>query len=186
MIFIGHLRCVFLKKSEKNLFLSIISLIIGVLGLIFLTTTAMISDYNDSDNWFRIFFDGRTKRKIGGVTISVMDNDFPMAFTVLTVIGISLIILASFYWFGHALGKKNNCFITNYRLPGPLVGTSMVLGGLLGFIGSMVFLPYGNDIVDGSSSYAFGYISITVILGLFLLIGLLIIFTSKKGRKRRK
>ncbi len=160
----------------------------GIFGLLVLTTAALISNYNDIDNWSRLFFNGNLKTKIGGGDpFTIFDNDFPTAFTVLSLIGIIAIILGAIYWLAVSLSKKNNCLFTNYNLPGPITGAFMGLGGILGFIGSMVFIPYGNDFVEGGFyNYAFGYILVTVVFGLFFIIGLLIVLTTKKGRKPKK
>jgi hypothetical protein len=56
----------------------------------------------------------------------------------------------------------------------------MGLGGITGFVGSMAFLRYGNDITTGSLHYATGYIAATAIFGLFMLIGIFVFLTSEK------
>lgn len=176
---------VFLKKNT-NLFLSLLTFILGVSGLIFLLTTAWVENYIDSDNWYRIFFNGNFKLRIAGFTTTSAVSGFPVAVTVLVLIGIIAIVLGTIYWLIHVLAGKKNCEFSKFRLPGPVVGVLLGLGGLIGFIGSMVFIPFGNDHTGGFNSYAYGYIVVTVILGLFLLIGAIVLFASKKGKKSSK
>jgi hypothetical protein len=176
----------FLKRSNKSLILSLLTFILGALGLIFLTAFPVISSYTDSDNWYRIFFNAKVKWRLVGITTVYSASNFPIAFTLLSLIGIIVIILGSIYWLFHTFAGKNNCALSNFRLPGPVTGVLLGLGGVIGFIGSMVFIPYGNDTTSGSQNYAIGYIVTTLILGLFILIGAYILFTSKKGKKSSK
>ncbi|NHK31087.1 MAG: hypothetical protein FK730_07025 [Asgard group archaeon] len=175
-----------MKKNSRSLFLSILAFVLSALGLILLTTIALVSNYVDSDNWYRIFFNGITKWRVVGITSIYSATGFPVAFTVLSLIGIIAVILGSIYWLIHVLGGKRKCKFSKFKLPGPIVGVFLGLGGLIGFIGSMVFIPYGNNVTGGFNSYASGYIVPTVILGLFLLVGAFILFTSKKGKKSSK
>jgi drug/metabolite transporter (DMT)-like permease len=112
--------------------------------------------------------------------------DFPIAFTILSLIGIIVLISGSIYWLFHTFTGKQKCEITKFSLPGPITGALIGLGGAIGFIGSMVFIPYGNDVTSGPITYAFGYIVPTVVFGLFLLFGFIFLFTSKKGKKSSK
>jgi hypothetical protein len=175
-----------LKRDSKNLFFSILVFILGVSGLVLLTTLALIENYFNSDNWYRIFFNGNVKWRIAGITTTYPASGFQIAFTYLALIGIIMIILGSIYWLGHVLAGKKNCKFSEFKLPGPIVGVLLGFGGLISFTGSMVFIPYGNGATGGGNVYAFGYIVTAIIFGLFLLIGVFILFTSKKGKKTSK
>ncbi|MBN1331109.1 MAG: hypothetical protein JXA54_16670 [Candidatus Heimdallarchaeota archaeon] len=183
------------KLDTKTIF-SIIFLSLSILGIVFLTTTAMISNYEDSNNFYRIFFNGRWKLKFQvGSIITTLDGDqddfnnpsFPLSFTILALIGMITIVIGSAYWFIHSISGKKNCSLTKYKMPGPVDGITMGIGGLVGFIGSMVFLDFGNEIIEGSNNtYAFGYIVTTIIFLIFLLVGLSILILSKKKPKSVK
>ncbi|NPE07256.1 MAG: hypothetical protein GNW80_03150 [Asgard group archaeon] len=175
-----------MKKKSRNLLLSILTFILGALGLIILTTVALVQNYVDSDNWYRIFFNGITKWRVLGVTSIYSASGFQTAFTYLALIGIGFIVLGAIYWLIHELTGKRKCKLSKSKLPGPIVGVLLGFGGLVGFIGSMVFIPYGNDVTGGFNSYASGYIIPTVIMGLFILIGAIILLTSMSGKKTSK
>jgi len=175
-----------LKKNSKNVLLSFLVFLLSASGLILLAITPLISNYYDSDNWYRIFFHGITKWRIAGFTSVYEASGFPVYFTYLTIIGISIAVLGSIYWLIHTLSGKRKCNLTNFDLPGPFTGVLLGLGGLISFIGSMVFIPYGNNVTGGGNTYAYGYIVTAVIFGLLLLIGVMILFTSKKGKKTSK
>ncbi|NHJ47064.1 MAG: hypothetical protein FK733_04680 [Asgard group archaeon] len=175
-----------MKRNNKSLILSLLATVLGITGLIFLTATAVVSNYVDSDNWYRVFFNGVVKWRLIGITSIYSMSGFPIAVTVLSLIGIIATILGSLYWFGLALTGKKKCSFTDFKLPGPMVGIIVGLGGIIGFVGSMVFIPFGNDIISGAQHYAIGYIIPTTIFGLFILIGILILATTKKGKKTSK
>ncbi len=177
---------VFLKKNSNNILISFLVFLLSASGLIFLALTPLISNYYDSDNWYRIFFHGITKWRIAGFTTSYEASGFPLHFTILSVIGISLAVLGSIYWLLHTLSGKRKCSLTNSELPGPITGFLLGLGGLISFISSMVFIPYGNNATGGGNTYAYGYIVTAVIFGLLLIIGAMIIFSPKKAKKSSK
>jgi hypothetical protein len=166
--------------------LSLIAFVVGVFGLIILTTTPLVSSYTDSDNWYRIIFNGNVKWRIVGFTTIYSASGFPIAFTYLSLIGISAIVIGSIYWLFLTFTGNKNCALTDFSLPGPITGILFSLGGIIGFIGSMIFIPYGNDVTTGGIRYAIGYYAATIVLGLFILIGALILLTLKKGKKKRK
>jgi len=171
------------KNSQQMIFAGFLVLL-SILNIIFFTTTAIVSYYFNSDNFWRYFFNGNVKWRIGGTLLVTHDDNFPSAFAIITLIGLVVIILGSLYWFGLVLTNRKKCLLTNNSLPGPFIGVLLGFGGLLGFIGNMTFIPFGNDLTEATDlSYGFGYISVTVILGLFLLAGIFILLTLKKSKK---
>lgn len=176
------------KKNNTILAIAITVLVLSVLGLILMLTTSFLSIYDDYENYFRIFYNGDTRFRAGDVIINGDASDFPAAVPVLVLIGIITILLGSVYMTILALTKRD-CFISNKKAPGPISGALLVFGGLFGFIGMMVFVPFGVDRIEGNSNYdfGFGFVFTLIVFILLLLFGIyLIIVNLPKKKKKRK
>jgi hypothetical protein len=176
-----------MAKNSNKLILSLITTVLSILGLILFFTTSFLARNEEIDNYTRIYYDGDIKTRLGDAILTLNDSDFPDAVTILGIIGLVLIILGSLYYLSLA-ATKNDCLLSKRKAPGPIAGILFLLGGLLGFIGLMVFLPYGIDYLEtfSSFSYGFGFIFTLIITILFLLVGvfLLILTFTKKDKKR--
>ena len=87
-----------------------------------------------------------------------------------------------------ALTEKD-CYISNRKAPGPVTGILLGVGGLIGFIGMMVGVPYGTDIIEANSDYTFGlsFIFSLIVFILMLLYGIfLVVLTLMNKDKKRK
>ena len=165
-----------MAKNYSKLIIAIIASVIAVLGIIFLLTTPFISRYEDSDNYGRIFIDGDTITRWGSVTVEGHDSDFPGAVLILGLIGIIFVLLGCAYMTLLAITEKD-CYISNRKAPGPVTGILLGIGGLIGFIGMMVGVPYGKDIIEANSAYTFGlcFIFSLIVFILMLLYGIFLV-----------
>lgn len=176
------------KTNYNKLILAIVISVVNILGLIFLLTTPFIARFDAIDDYFRIFYNGDTKFRFNDVIVHGNDSDFPGAVPVLALIGIIVILIGSIYMITLAISKKD-CFISNRKAPGPISGTLFFIGGLIGFIGMMVFLPYATDLLDNFSelSIGFGFVISLIIFILMMLYGIfLVILTLLNKDKKRK
>lgn len=176
-----------MAKNIKKLLFSIPTAILGVLGFILFFTTAFIARNTASDNYTRVFFNGDIVTRLGDLVITLNSSSFPDALFILCLIGFILIILGSAYTMTLAVANKD-CIISNRKAPGPVTGILFLLGGILGFIGLMIFIPWGMDYFESSSSstYGLGFIFTLIVMILFLLIGafLLVLTFMNKDKKR--
>ncbi|MBD3191430.1 MAG: hypothetical protein GF308_12350 [Candidatus Heimdallarchaeota archaeon] len=185
-----------MKGKNKHMILGLGVLVVSITGLIILTTAPFLSDYENSGNYARIWFNGRWKTKFtvwNSIIINTGTADdfsnFPGTVPILTLIGIITIILGSLYWALLGFAGKD-CVLTNRKVPGPISGFSFLLGGIVGFVGTMLFIPFANERIENSAfdySYAFGFIVSVVVFSLFLLLGgyLAYLTISNKDKKRR-
>lgn len=186
-----------MKVKNKQMILGLGVLLLSIIGVIILTTAPFLSDYENSTNFARIWFNGRwkTKFKIGNSIIinsGTADDfsNFPGTVPILTLIGIITIIVGSLYWVLLGFAGKD-CVLTDRKAPGPISGFSFLLGGIVGFVGTMLFIPFANEHIENSIfdySYAFGFIVTVVIFSLFILIGGYFVYLtiSNKDKKRRR
>ncbi len=178
-----------MAKNSNQLILALGFTILSVLGIILMMTTPFLAINNASDQYFRIFFDGDTKWRIGNFSFTGEDSNFPEVIPILTLIGIIMTILGSAYMTALAIADKN-CFVSNRKAPGPITGLFSVLGGILGFIGMMIFLAYGIDKIESNSDYGFGlgFIFGLIVFVIFILFGayLLILSLQNKDKKRKR
>ena len=177
-----------MAKNYSKLAIAIVSSVIAVLELIFLLATPFVSRYESSENYTRIFIDGDTKTRFGSLIVEGHDSDFPGAVLILGLIGIIFVLLGCAYMTLLALTEKD-CYISNRKAPGPVTGILLGVGGLIGFIGMMVGVPYGMDIIEASSAYSFGlsFIFSLIVFILMLLYGVfLVVLTLMNKDKKRK
>ncbi|MHA1156381.1 MAG: hypothetical protein ACTSQK_09760 [Candidatus Heimdallarchaeota archaeon] len=177
-----------MAKNSNQLILALGFTVLSVLGIILMMTTPFLAINEASDQYFRIFYDGDTKWRIGNFSFTGEDPNFPEAVPILILIGIIIIILGSSYMTVLAISNKN-CIISNRKAPGPITGIFSALGGILGFIGMMVFLAYGIDKIKSNSNYGygFGFIFGLIVFVIFILFGayLLILTLLNKDKKRK-
>ena len=179
-----------MAKNNKNVILSILTAVLSILGLILFFTTSFLARNDASDNYTRVFYDGDFKTRFGDAILTLNDSNFPDALFILGLIGLVLIILGSLYYLTLAT-TNNRCLISKRNAPGPIAGLLFLLGGLIGFIGLMIFVPYGIDYLDshGSFSYGLGFIFTLIVVILFILVGVFLLaltFTNKDKRSSSK
>ena len=139
--FINKVCGIIYGKNNNNLILSILTTTLSILSLILFFTTSFLARNDASDNYTRVYYDGDVKIRFGDAVLTLNDSDFPDALFILGLIGLLLIIIGSLYMTTLTLTKKN-CYLSNRKAPSPVTGIFFLLGGLLGFIGLMIFLPY--------------------------------------------
>ena len=176
------------KNNNFELILSIVITVVNILGLVFLLTTPFLSRFDAIDDYTWIFYNGDSKTRFGDLIVKGHDSDFPNAVPVLTLIGIIVVLIGCIYMTTLAISKKN-CFISNRKAPGPISGALFIFGGLIGFIGMMVCLPYATDVIDSPFDYSigFGFVISLIIFILMLLYGIyLVVLTLLNKDKKRK
>jgi hypothetical protein len=150
-------------------------------------TTPFIYRFDSSDYYIKIFFDGDSKTFIYNIIVEGSDSNFPNATTIMSIIGIVIILVGVLYTLALAI-TKNDCLLTKRKAPGPITGTFFLVGGLLGLIGLLVLVPHASDLFEANSNYdyGFGYIFTLIIVSLFILVGLfLLILTFTNADKKR-
>jgi hypothetical protein len=191
------------KKNTNQIIYSIIALALSIAGLVvpFLFPFLGFRD-SDTGDYGRIFYNGRWKTKVEIFNSIIINNggassfdNFTQAVPILVLIGSISIVLGSLYWFLLAL-SGNDCILTNRKIPGPITGVLSIVGGVVGFIGTMIFIDFGKEpqINDMSAiflastdlSYRFAFYFCIVIFSLYLLLGILLLFMTFTGRDKKR